>query len=102
MNVCIFSLLLGVSFRSCEPALLHGLNVLSHLQGVAVMSSTTTINIQNTQAEACNNVMDDYVHVGLSVGDARGGGGGGSIPAVMSFIWVVTKHCTSSFKCTFM
>ena len=36
------------------------------------MSSTTTINIQNTQAEACNNVKDDYVHVGLSVG---GGGG---------------------------
>ena len=41
--------------------------VLSHLQGVAV--STTTINIQNTQAEV------DYVHVGLSVG---GGGGEGA------------------------
>ena len=38
------------------------------------MSSTTTINIQNTQAEACNNVKDDYVHVGLSVGGGRGEG----------------------------
>ena len=37
------------------------------------MSSTTTINIQNTQAEACNNVKDNYVHVGLSVGGGAGG-----------------------------
>ena len=46
-----------------------------HALTYTVMSSTTTINIQNIQAEACNNVKDDYVHVGLSVG---GGGGGGA------------------------
>ena len=80
--------------------------VLSHLQGVK--SSTTTINIQNTQAEACSNVKDDYEHVGLSVGGAGGGGGlhifiGSKMASYsMSFIWLVTKQCTSSFKCAFM
>ena len=94
------------------------LYVLSHLQDVAVISSTTTIKIQNSQAEARSNVKDDYVHVGLSVGDAGrggggGGGGGGAGGGSITFLWAakwliqhviymgVTKQCTSSFKCTF-
>ena len=75
------------------------------------MSSTTTIKIQNTQAEACNNVMDDSVHVGLSVGCAGGGGGGvegashfyrqqnGQYSIIQSchlYIGRITKQCTSS------
>ena len=42
------------------------------------MSSTTTTKIQNTQAEARSIVKNDYVHVGLSVGDAGGRGGEGA------------------------
>ena len=38
------------------------------------MSSTTTIIIQNTQAEARSNVKNDYVHVGLSLGAELGEG----------------------------
>ena len=49
----------------------------------------TTIKIQNTQAEARSNVKDDYVHVGLSVGDAGrgGGGGGGAGGGSITFLW---------------
>ena len=55
------------------------------------MSSTTTINIQNTHAEACNNVMDDYVDVGLSVG----GGGGREQHIFIGAKWPI-QHYTGS------